>query len=155
MRLRFLCEEHRQRLKADPEAARDLWLETAVRLSNPDGGPTPHEVSLAGSALEASHLYLADMTLCPRSLIERYAFTALHLIDLMQRLGQSQPGIVVVAVATAMLEQLRSRGASEEACRQACFQVTAAGRRLLEAESSRWGLCATLVHHREFRATIH
>ncbi|MEM1188479.1 MAG: hypothetical protein AAF933_02480 [Pseudomonadota bacterium] len=155
MRLRFLCEEHRQRLIESPDCAGDLWFETAARLYPAKTRPTPHDVSLAGSALEASHIFLADMTLCPRELIDRYAFTVLHLIELMQRLGQSHLGIVVVAVATAMLEQLRHRGAHDYACERACRQVTAAGRRLLGTESNHWGLCTTLEHPHEPRITLH
>ncbi|MEL7044280.1 MAG: hypothetical protein AAGL66_04575 [Pseudomonadota bacterium] len=161
MRLRFLCEEHRQRLKASPECARDLWFETADRMlgvdrvCSADRRPTPHDVSLAGSALEASHIFLADIVQCPRDLIERYVLTASHLIELMHRLGQSHLGIVVVAVATAMLEQLGRRGANRQACERACGQITLAGQRLLGTENNYRVLCTALVHPHESRTTVH
>ncbi|MEM9315343.1 MAG: hypothetical protein AAGA95_12005 [Pseudomonadota bacterium] len=127
MRLNFLCPQHLSALEDDPLAARELWLSSDDRLDAIPPDPTPHRVSVAGSALEAAHIYLRAHPTSDSKLIKRYTNSALTLIELLVALGQTRLGIMVVAISNAMVEELAHKGADSEAVLAACRRITLDG----------------------------
>jgi len=131
MRLNFLCPRHRDALASDPASARQIWLFKLELLESVPVEPSPHRLNLAGSALEAAHLYLRARPPREAGLLERYTRTALLLIDMLATLGQSRLAIVVIAVANALLEDIALEGADAERAAAACRRLTREGLGLL------------------------
>ena len=117
---------------ANPDAARALWLESQRRLGSEQPLPTPHHVNLAGSALEAAGIYLRANPECSADTIDRYVASALALVHMLTRLRQTRLATVVVAGASAMIEQLARSGADREAALQGCRRLTLEGLQFLE-----------------------
>ncbi len=132
MRLNFLCHHHRRELMSNPEAARDLWLDGHRRLTSELPLPTPHLVNLAGSALEAAGIYLLARPACDAAALDRYVASALSLVDMLAQLQQTRLATVVVAGASAMVEQLARSGADHDAALHACRRLTLEGMQFLE-----------------------
>jgi hypothetical protein len=132
MRLNFLCKNHRCSLEVDPAAARAFWLETQERLAGEAAVPTPHRVSLAGSALEAAGIYLLASPASDAATLQRYVNSALQLIELLTQVRQTRLGIVVVAGATALVEHLGRSGADRDAVLGARRRLTLEGMQHVE-----------------------
>ncbi|MEM6301534.1 MAG: hypothetical protein AAF749_07325 [Pseudomonadota bacterium] len=137
MRLQFLCPQHREALASRPATAADFWRESEQRLRETDIEATPRRVSLAGSALEAAGIYLNACGQCQTEDIERYADTALSLIDLLAQLRQRRLALVVVAGANAMVEQLAQWGGDKMAAVEASRRLTQEGMHRVEPL---WGI---------------
>lgn len=127
MRIEFLCPQQREALQNNPDAARAVWLENHARLAEVPPEPSPHRVSVAGSALEAANIYLEARPRCDASLIGLYASSALALIRMLVELGQTRLGIMVVAISNAMVEEAARRGANAREALAACERLTADG----------------------------
>lgn len=136
MHIKFLCPEHREALLRNPDAARELWFENLSRLTEVPPDPSPHRVNVAGSALEAAHIYLEARPHCEASLISTYTTSALALIRLLVELGQTRLGIVVVAISNAMVEEVARRGADAAAALAACERLTADGMAIVTGNST-------------------
>lgn len=136
MRLNFLCRHHRRWLMENPEDARRLWFDGTERLDTEPVAPSPYQVNLAGSALEAAGIYLLAHPRCGPELLERYVHSTLALIDRLSQLRQSRLGVVVVAGATAMVEHLAREGADRDAALEACRRITIEGLKFMQAAST-------------------
>lgn len=136
MRLNFLCQHHRRWLTENPEEARRLWFDSAERLDTEPVAPSPYQVNLAGSALEAAGIYLLAHPRCGPELLERYVHSTLALIDMLSQLRQSRLGVVVVAGATAMVEHLAREGADRAAALEACRRITIEGLKFMQVAAS-------------------
>ncbi len=133
MRLNFLCQHHRRSFIEDPEAARKLWFESFDRLSCQAPVATPYGVNLAGSALECAGIYLLAHPQCDAELLERYAASALTLIEMLVTLRQSRLALIVVSGANALVEHLAKEGANREAALDAARRITLKGMHLIES----------------------
>ena len=132
MRLKFLCNTHRQTLLNDTAAARSLWLDLHTRLTAEQPVPTPARVRQAGTALEAAGIYLMANPAADAGLLRRYQETAQQLIQLLVQLRQTRLAIVVIAGASALVEHLARNGADRQAALDACRQLTLRGMGQLE-----------------------
>lgn len=127
MRLKFLCNTHRQTLLDDTEAARSLWLDLHTRLTAEQPVPTPARVRQAGTALEAAGIYLMANPAADAGLLRRYQESAQQLIQLLVQLRQTRLAIVVISGASALVEHLARNGADRQAALDACRQLTLRG----------------------------
>ena len=159
MRLNFLCQHHRQLLMENPEAACSLWFDSYERLDAEPVVPSPYQVNLAGSALEAAGIYLLAHPRCGSDLLERYVNSTLALIDRLSKLRQSRLGVVVVAGATALVEHLAREGADRDAALEACRRITIEGLKFMQVAPSANVLASSMAEQhmacRPAMATLH
>ncbi|MFK7829740.1 MAG: hypothetical protein AB8B57_08190 [Congregibacter sp.] len=112
MRLNFLCRHHRRSLLASPRDARSVWQDYYPRITKSPCTPTPYQVNLAGTALEAATIYLLAEPVCAGEDLECFTETALLLIGMLEQLGESGLATTVVSGAGDMLQQFALRGAN-------------------------------------------
>ena len=136
MRLNCLRRDHRLHLQNNPDCAYRCWGEFEARLDESPGIPTPCQVGWAGSALEAAGIYMLDQDFCGTRLIERYGSSALMLIDLLIKLRATQPAILSLAIATALIEQVALERGDKNAAIEQIQKLTVSGRRLMLPLSS-------------------
>lgn len=127
MKLSFLCADHTERLQDSPGEALQLWLDCDARLSQLSGSTDPHSVRLAGSALEAANIYLRSNPTSNRRVLRRYLASALLLIEMLGELRQIQSVIVVIALATAVVEQVAVSGGDHKEALAVARTLIAAG----------------------------
>lgn len=134
MRLNFLCAYHRRSLWEQPRNAKNLWQEYELRLrEHPLGNePSPRDVKLAGSALEAANIYLASKEAIDPHLLARYSESALTLIRMLSRLTQPRLATIVLAGTSAMIEQIATLDQELAASRFAYRRLTHEGLRVIK-----------------------
>lgn len=134
MRLNFLCAYHRRSLWEQPRNAKNLWQEYELRLREYPlkSEPSPLDVKLAGSALEAASIYLASRDAIDPQLLARYSESALTLIRMLSRLTQSRLAIIVLAGTAATLKQIATQNQEPAASRFACRRLTQEGLRVIK-----------------------
>ncbi|GAB5413485.1 MAG: hypothetical protein Cons2KO_10880 [Congregibacter sp.] len=114
-----------------PDRAKLVWYDCRQRLADlpVESPPTPYQLNLAGSALEAANLHLqtceaGPATATTSSMINCYADTAITLIDMLCQHQKSQLAILVMAGASAMLEHLARIDRTTETALFACRRLT-------------------------------
>lgn len=143
MYLDFLCQQHRNSLQGNPDDAYQFWsaCDESLKASASHGEPSPYQVSCAGSALEAAGIYLLGRDACEAHLIHRYAASALTLIKMLQQLASTQMTILVIASATALLEQVARAHGDRRAVIESIGKLTSAGRKFTYGYSRRANRC--------------
>lgn len=155
MRLKFLCNTHRQTLLDDTEAARSLWLDLHSRLTAEPPVPTPARVRQAGTALEAAGIYLMANPAADAGLLRRYQESVQQLIQLLVQLRQTRLAIVVISGASALVEHLARNGADRQAALDACRQLTLRGMGQVEDAMGSPGMPRTRRPVPAHSATLH
>ncbi|MCP5164922.1 MAG: hypothetical protein H6988_08775 [Pseudomonadales bacterium] len=127
MRLRFLCNNHRNWLESDSGATHASWL----RSYNQAGilfhaGEELKAVNYAGCALEAAELLV--FTHARRAAADIHRFTDSAVLLCHSLLGAEQPRLVcgVIGGTIARLEELLLHGSERAAVLQSCQRMLTA-----------------------------
>lgn len=107
MRLRFLCQNHRNWLASDSSAARDSWGRNSILAQRfLKEGDHVKAVNYAGSAFEVAELLIVEHARHFSVDIERFSDSAALLCRSLVRVGQSGQVRGVIRGAVGRLDQL-------------------------------------------------
>lgn len=155
MRLRFLCQNHRNWLESDGRAANDSWLhnyDLAERFLN--DRDDVKAVNYAGCSLEVAELLIFAHARRSSLDISRFTDSAVLLCRSLTRVGQSGLVRSVIGGVMVRMEELLTRGAEREIVLGGCQRLLTLpdqvdwteeeqGRKLVEQENAvlpRWAL---------------
>lgn len=147
MNLRFLCFGHKQALLSRPKAAQKYWLDTIDHLDSQQPVASPYRLYLAGSALEASELFFASGSRPSERLLSRYQATVIELFGQLIELRQTSQAVMVLAKASAQIEEFASRGLDLSLTLTAIEALMRDGRRTMAERRPPSGVTAPLRHH--------
>lgn len=124
MRLRFLCQNHRNWLESDGRAANDSWLhnyDLAERFLH--DREDVKAVNYAGCSLEVAELLIFAHARSTSLDIIRFTDSAILLCRSLIRVGQASLVRSVIGGVMARMEELLSRGAERESVLGGCQRL--------------------------------
>ncbi|MEM1113721.1 MAG: hypothetical protein AAGI11_17540 [Pseudomonadota bacterium] len=137
MKLNFLCNNHRQWLRENPNAAQSTWAKAFDRSQElAEGGHFLEAARQAGCALETADILIAQSRAVSRNDIHRFSESSAQLVQLLIDLREMQLAHTIIQGALHRLQALMSGGAHRADILTGCKRLMSIGEGRLQVGGS-------------------